>query len=244
MSAHIVGSQVLRGDGAGTDNVSLVTDAAVPAGKRVLLSLAYFSDNNDSTISSIFGGGLTWTIDRSHINANFTNKRTSIASASAPSGMPLGTTLAITWDMPDVWAMLRVYWLDELPHDSVPNGGASGAGLGDAWSMSTIDIDAPSVAVATHWTDYALPNNTPTDGSTEAWEFPESNLNWVLVAQYKSVSSDFAASGTWVPQVGQGWQGTSVAYLLSSSDTRDVYEGGADVYPSGLDVLHGPQDIL
>lgn len=247
MPATIVGSQTLSGSGAGTDNVSLVTTAPIPAGRLALLSFAYFSDNNDAIVNSITGGGLFWTVDRSHINAARTNKRTSIASASAVSGLPSGTTLTMTWDHPDVWAMLRVYYMDELPSGAFPTGGNSGASNLDAdlpWDLGTISVSQPSVLVGTVWTDFVQANSSPTNGSSEAWEYLDPSFNWSLATNYKAVSSDNSVSGLWSAP-GQGWQGTSVAYALpSEASGRDVYEGSSGVLGGQPDVFYGPQDIL
>ncbi len=81
-------------DNVASNNITLNTTAAAAAGSRVFVFVDWTQSTR--TLSSVTGGGLTWTID---VQAKASNSiiRQAIASAPAPAGLPGNTVIQATF---------------------------------------------------------------------------------------------------------------------------------------------------
>ena len=80
-------------------SMKMTTSKAASAGTRVFAFVNWSSGS--STLASVSGGGLTWTVDQ-QVKGVYSNYRVAIASAYAPSGLPSGTILTATFSASSV----------------------------------------------------------------------------------------------------------------------------------------------
>ena len=71
---------------------SVVTVGAVSAGNKAILAIRSGSRNQ---VSSVSGGGVTWTVDGRGDNAGANGGSVTVISADCPAGLPNGTTITI-----------------------------------------------------------------------------------------------------------------------------------------------------
>jgi len=91
-----IGTPVNRGTASTDTNqatLPVTTSGAIAAGSKIILSAGW---RTASTLSSVSGGGLTWTIDRQFRNAGL-SQSAALVTADAPSGLASGTTITLTF---------------------------------------------------------------------------------------------------------------------------------------------------
>ena len=71
----------------------VTTTGAIASGSKIILSAGW---RTATTLSSVAGGGLTWTIDTQRVNGAAT-QHCALISADAPSGLASGTVITLTF---------------------------------------------------------------------------------------------------------------------------------------------------
>lgn len=192
--------------------VPVLTAQPAAAGTRVIFAFTWFGA---LTLTSIDGGGLTWSIDNQQRGGGG-SANIGIGSAYAPSGLPAGTTVN-----------------GNLSGSSA--GGNSGCGLSlngvlaaapldtidgpvntatTAWTTNGMTIADGSVIVAASSNFHTFATSLPTAPSVEDQDFGVSPTAFALTVCHRieAVGGSFTVAGTWsASTVGNG-QTTAVAY--------------------------------
>lgn len=210
-------------DGGGTN--SITTTVAAASGSIVLLLGGTF--NTSSSLSSVSGGGLTWTVAKQGHAANPAGPNPFIAWALAPSGMA-GSTITPTFSgTVDVSTLSACSFLGV--DTSTPIGVTSGpTGVSPAaagWATASMSISAGSAIVAVAWEETSAVTSTATQG-TELHEI-YSGLGYGHVAGYRIEPSagSFTVAGTFTGAV----QSTIVAVELKAAagSADNTMKGGS-----------------
>ena len=150
--------------------VVLTTTAAVSSNAFIVLGVMAYEGT--TTLSSVSGGGLTWSVDKTQI-AGTSAIGLGIASAQAPSG--LASSTAITFTFSDAAGGPRVAGGFSLfgvkttsPLDGTPP--ASVRTTTAAWATNSMTVEAGSVLVALQFAENTDTSNTPTSPALQAWE--------------------------------------------------------------------------
>ena len=91
-----IGTPVNRGSAqldTSQSTLPVTTSGTIASGSKIILSVGW---RTATTLSSVAGGSLTWTIDRQIVNAAAT-QHAALVTADAPSGLASGTTITLTF---------------------------------------------------------------------------------------------------------------------------------------------------
>jgi hypothetical protein len=228
--------------GGSRSTVAITTGSAVASGGFIVTCIGWFGT---TTLSSVAGGGLTWTIDKQGRAADPGFVSIAIASAQAPSGLASGTTITATLaanaDVPTMGGTSFTGVATSSPVDGTPLGPTGVATA--AWSTGNYSIQAGSVIVGTCWNENTASGNTASAGSTEAWEIAQAGGPYSHVAEYRIEGSagSYAVAGTW----GAAQKNTNigVAYLAAAggggATTRGTPFGHRGTAFNGGRTFHG-----
>jgi hypothetical protein len=157
-----------------TTTITVDTTSAIAVGGFIVVSIGWFDPSNVAPLSTLSGGGLSWTIDKQgRLAGGGFGPSEAIISAQAPAGLASGTTLTGTFAASmgnqtceiGVSSFLGVK--TSSPVDGTPTGPTNNAS-GATWVTSSYSIAAGSVLyAAANCGD--TPTNTQTAG-TEAYE--------------------------------------------------------------------------
>lgn len=215
--------------GSSSTSFNFTTTAAVASGAFIVVSWGYFPTPNAS-VSSVSGGGLTWTVDKSGIGetGSFPGGGTTVgfASAQAPSGLASGTTITVnlsgTTD-PDVVVGGASFTgvATSSPVDGTPPSltGTDGSGTGWATTSQTLAAGSLLVGVCYHPLSGSSLTNTPTSPAAEIFDTSD-GIGGVAVMEYRVAGSggSYNVAGTWSGNA-QCLFG-SVAYLAAAGGTN------------------------
>jgi hypothetical protein len=176
--------------------MTLTTTAAATAGSRVFVFVDW--TNSTRTLTSVAGGGLSWTVD---VQAKATNSniRQAIASARAPSGLASGTVITATFSGSVVHGLISAASFTGIaattPLDVVAN--ATQAGVTN-WSC-TVTTTNPNDLVLGWSTIDANATSTPTTPNTEIHDFGDVNYYGWATSVYRIENSTGAKTlnGVW-----------------------------------------------
>jgi hypothetical protein len=214
----------------GATTVALTTNAAVASGATIILTAYYWSTSG--VISSVAGGGLTWTIDTQlHATGDPQAPSPSIIRAHAPSGLASGTTITVTYDHS---ADPRVLWgmsfngIDSTtPVDNVFAATVSGSGGAAAWASASETVQAGSLLIGYCGTESSTTGSTPDANTTEAID-NSNGYGEGLTVGYRIAASTGAITvgGTWTSAT-QKWRTNAVAYMAAVDPTDHTPKGGS-----------------
>jgi hypothetical protein len=156
--------------GGDSGTVTLTTTATVSSNAFIVVGVMPYEGT--TTLSSVSGGGLTWSVDKTEI-AGISAIGLGIASAQAPAGLASGTNITFTFS--DAlggprWAggMSLLGVKTSSPLDGTPP--AAVRGTTAAWATNSQTIQAGSCAVALQFAENTATANTPTAPALQAWE--------------------------------------------------------------------------
>ncbi len=202
---------------ADATTVQFTTTAAVASGGFIVVVGGWFGAGG-ATVSSVSGGGLTWSVDDS---GSDTNSACFIASAQAPSGLASSTTITVTFS-----GTVSVPTVSGLSFTGVATSSAlDGTTLGPvhvstaAWSSGNYTTSAAAVVVGVNWSEGAVASNTETSPSVEAHEYIHGVDHYGHVAEYRIESSAgaYPVAGTWDAAAGNTT--FAAAYLAAGGGT-------------------------
>lgn len=184
---------------AAANTIAFTTGSTVASGARIVVAAGWFS--NSITLSSVSGGGLTWTIDKQGRPTNPAFDSQGIASAPAPSGLASGTTITATLSgSADARTIggLSLLGVDTSTPVDVTSGPTGVNPSSTAWSTASISIAAGSCIVAAAWGENTSAGSTPTSPSLEAFDVANGD-GYEQTACYRIESSagSYTVAGTW-----------------------------------------------
>lgn len=202
----------------GVATIAITTNVTVASNGLIVIAAA--SDNPATLLSSVSGGGLTWTVDKSAASTVSLDV-VGLASAPAVAGLASGTTITATFDLAGTSKMiggLSLVGADLTASrvDGTPNANDTS---GTSWTTLSYTIAAGSVLVA--GAEYDLNRSaTATSPSIKAWEVLEATGGNALAQAYRIEPSagSYVVAGTWVSGLaGSGQENIAVAYKAAAA---------------------------
>lgn len=152
------------------------------------------------TLTSVSGGGLTWSVDASGDYSGGNPQYVAIASAQAPSGLASGTTLTFNFSGSVQYKTVGAMSFTGVAASSALDVAGTDQEVAGtlAWSTGSLSVAAGSVIVGFSWNEGASSGSTITGPSVEAWEDLHGD-GFGATAGYQIVAAGGSASvaGTW-----------------------------------------------
>lgn len=207
---------------AGVATVAITTNVAVASNGLIVLNV--FGDPPATLLSSVSGGGLTWTVHKSGTSA--VGDAIGIASAPASSGLASGTTITATLDaattskMVGGMSILGADLTGSRVDGTIP---AENRNTGANWVSTSYTIAAGSIIVGCAGFDFQA-TETPDAGTTECWSVLELTGGNSLLQAYRieAVGAAYTVSGVW--SVGGSTTGDTIVVAFKAA-------GGAAAAP-------------
>jgi hypothetical protein len=201
-------------ENVGTSSLPLTTSTAAASGSRVFV----FVNWNDAsgTLSSLSGGGLTWTIDVQAKDAS--GNHAAIASANAPNGLASATKLTATFSKVVANGLIAAASYTGIA-GSAPvdvTGSNLQAGVA-AWTGSVTTTNANDLVLGWSGLD-ANTTNTATVPNIKIYDFGDSNLWEWSTAEYRieTTTGPKTVNGTWARATGATANVTVIAAYKGS----------------------------
>lgn len=199
---------------------SLTTNAAVPAGAKIILNVQSY---RGTAISSISGGGLTWSIDKQQAaTSGDTGVRAHICSADAPSGLASGTSITVTFSGIFDTCGIQGYYITGAATAS-PVDATGGAGTtGTTAAANVVTTNANDFLAESLYVIFVIGDITPAASITEVYDVAHADGNKHFCG-YRILS----ATGTY--NVGGSWSGSNVwavagvAYKAAATTTNSGF---------------------
>ena len=176
--------------------MKMTTTKAAAAGTRVFAFVNW--SGGSSTLSSVSGGGLTWTVD-GQVKGALSDYRVGIASAYAPAGLPSGTALTATFSAGathgDMAAASFRGIASSAPVDVVAKSTQNGV---TNWSASITTVNANDLVLGASIFDGQV-TNTPTAPNLLIQSFNNVPFYSALTSEYQiaTTAGTKTVSGTW-----------------------------------------------
>ena len=184
-----------KGENASSTTMTLTTSATAAPNTRVFLLVDWYHASR--TLTSVSGGGLTWTIDVQAIDP--TRYHAAIASASAPIGLPVGTVITATFSGAVVHGLIAATSFSGIaatsPRDAT---GTNLQGTGAAWTGSVTTTNPSDLIIGWSGIDSAT-TSTPNAPNIEIHDVSNSDY-WeseTSVYRIESTPGVKTVNGTW-----------------------------------------------
>lgn len=196
--------------------IPFTTTSAVAAGGFIVLSVGWF--DSAVNLSSVAGGGLTWTVDKQGRAAGGPgSSNAALVSAQAPSGLATSTTITATFSGTTPTARMIggssfLGVATSAPVDTT-NGpiGVNVAAAG--WATGSTTIAAGSLLIATCYAETTNTTSTPTSPSIEAldWSIGGGGVTQTTAYRIEASAGSYTVAGTFAVNVQSDTN--AVAYL-------------------------------
>lgn len=183
-----------------TATITLTTTAAVPAGDTILVGCGGFKTGAPTV--AVTGGSLTWTTDKAGANGS---DQLAIARAIAPSGLPSGTVLTLTWSLAVAGPFIGAASFPNIISASPVDQSSSAApATGTAWAAAAITTTVTDTVVGVSWADGTSSSSTPTSPWVEAFDATDATSleEMTLVYQESVAAGSYAPAGAWLASEG------------------------------------------
>lgn len=184
-------------NGGNATTIALTTTNAVAAGGTIFLVVGNFNAAVDLT--SVAGGGLTWTVEA---KANNGGVRAALAKAEAPSGLASGSTITATYS--GSTSERKIGAASFTGGAGTTEDPQTNTGSGTGWSLTPSPLGGTSLVVAAASLD-TNSNSTPDANSTELLDFAVGTSS-ISVLYYRIGG---AVGGTWGAAAGWAAAGGS-----------------------------------
>jgi hypothetical protein len=193
----------------GTSSIPLTTSAAAVSGSRVFV----FVNWNDAsgTLTSLSGGGLTWTVDVQAKDAS--NNHAAIASANAPNGLASATKLTATFSKVVANGLIAATSFTGIAGSAPVDVTSSNLQAGVAtWTGSVTTTNANDLVLGWSGID-ANTTNTTAAPNIKVYDFGDSNLWEWSTAAYRidATTGTKTVNGTWLKPAGSTANVTVIA---------------------------------
>ncbi|MBV8945592.1 MAG: choice-of-anchor D domain-containing protein [Solirubrobacterales bacterium] len=209
---HNLGTHI---ENAGSTTMKMTTTAAASTGARVFAFVSWAS-TTPRTLSSLSGGGLTWTVD-GQVKGPY-NYSIGIASANAPNGLPSATTLTATFsgsvNHGNMAAASFLGVATSTPVDVVATNSQNGV---DNWTASITTVNPNDLILGASIRD-ALVANTATAPNVLIQTFQNPNFYSSLTSEYQIVTSPGpeTVAGTWAGNTAGSIENATVVVAYKS----------------------------
>ena len=198
------------------------TDVAVSPGHKII---GFFGWYGSGVVSSVSGGGLTWTIHAQSTGASVGHS--AVFSADAPAGLASGTVITVTTASGSTEAMaLRLAACDGLVAnassgvDGTGVRNSDGSGSASPWSVTSTTVTSPTVEFA-HAMILALSSNAAAATSPAVeiheWTTLDGDKHHSVYADLASAGAQ-AIGGSWAGGGSLAWAGSAVAFKAANPD--------------------------
>jgi len=188
--------------------MTLTTSAGAVANSRVVVYVVWYQATR--TLTSVTGGGLTWTIDAQAMNTS--NFHVAIASAAAPFGLNPGQVLTATFSGSVVHGLIAAASYTGIAPTAPVDVAASTSQDGVlAWSANATTTNANDLVLGWSTID-ANATSTPTAPNTEIHDFGDINFFSWATSTYRieSAAGVKTINGTWSRNTGSTANATLV----------------------------------
>lgn len=210
-----------NGTEAAASTIAFTTGSNVASGGRIVLGVGWW--DSSTTLSSVAGGSLTWTI-HAQGKAGASNMHLAIVSAPAPSGLASGTTITAT--MSDANAFIRQIagisftGIDTGTPVDVAGTAAFTTPAAAGWATGSLSVAAGSVVVGLGYTEDTNRTSTATAPSTEF-------VDRVIASAPSSFTGGYRIeSGAGSVTVAGTWSSTSTSSALGVAFAAAAGGGG------------------
>ena len=200
-----------KSENANSASMTLTTSGTAVAGARVFVFVSW--THSTRTLTSVSGGGLTWTVDRQQKAAG-NNARVAIASAAAPTGLASGVVLTATFSGPVTHGLIAATSFTGIATSAPVDATAGATGTGTAWTASATTTNANDLVLGFSTID-ANATSTATAPNTEIHDFGNASYyGWATsVYRIETTTGAKTTSGTWSTSSGSTGNVTiAVAY--------------------------------
>jgi hypothetical protein len=191
--------------------MKLTTKATAAANTRIFAFVVW--TNASRTLSSVSGGGLTWTVDAQVKNA--ANFHVAIASANAPSGLASGVTITATFSGAVKHGDIAAASFSGVSATSPVDAVATNIQNGSAnWTATINSTNANDLVLGWSVLD-AITTSTPAAPNIEIHDFNNANFfsSATSVYQIEITTGAKTVNGTWASAAGAIGNATvAVAY--------------------------------
>lgn len=204
--------------------VTLTTTAAVPSGALVVVCVGW-GNTVARTLSSISGGGLSWSVDKQQAFSGALEWGFAVASAQAPAGLASSTVLSTTFSGAILGSLIAGSYTTGLQTSSVVDVSDGAGGSSDPWDTTATTTTVADTLVIGGCFRNGNNTNTPSGGASELHDFVLVAEDWAQCTEYKILSAIGSASltGTWTTAAGvPDWSAAFVAYKGIPSVTPDT----------------------
>jgi hypothetical protein len=181
--------------------IAFTTTSPVASGGFIVLSVGWF--DGTATLSSVAGGGLTWTIDFQG-KAGVTSDRVALVSAQAPAGLASGTTITATFSAAtpvarEIGGTSFTGVATSSPVDVALGAAVAVSPSAAGWTSGSLSVAAGSVMIATCYNESGNFTNTVTAPSLQAVLMPNaaSPTSQVTCYRIESSAGSVSVAGTW-----------------------------------------------
>lgn len=193
-------------------SIAFNTSDAVAAGGFIVVAGGWFATS--TTLSTVAGGSLSWSIDK---QGDVSNSKIWMASAQAPAGLSAGTTITATFgaavNYPSLGGLSFTGVKTSSPVDGTALGPTQVATA--AWSTGNYAVAAGSVICAVNWSEGTVTGNTPTAPSVESGEQISADQSQVIEYRIESSAGSVPVEGTW--NTANTNTNIAVAYLAAAT---------------------------
>jgi len=175
--------------------MALTTTAAAAAHSRVFVFVQW--NNSTRTLTSVSGGGLTWTVDIQAKEAN--NEHLAIASADNPAGLAAGATITATFSGSAGHGLIAGASFTGVSAQTPLDATASSTGSGSrTWSATLTTQNASDLVLAVSTID-ANTTSTTSQPATEIHDYGDVNYYAWQTSAYQTTTSPGTqtTTGTW-----------------------------------------------
>jgi hypothetical protein len=202
---------------AGSTTIPVTTTQTIAPGAIIV---GFGWNDKTITLSSVSGGGLTWTIlaQRQWSGGGGSFDATALVMAQAPAGLASGTTITATLSGSGIGRVAAVSSFTGVKTSSPVDGTAvtaqSAGTLTTTWTSGSYAILAGSALVSVAWADIG-DTHTATAGTEAVESFdPDDNYGLALVYRIESSAGSYNNAGTF--GAATNWLHVTVGLLAAS----------------------------
>ena len=184
----------------GSTTIAFTTSQVVASSGFIVLTVGWF--DNGATLSSVSGGGLTWTIDKQGKGAVSNSQNSAIVSAQAPSGLASSTSITATFSAAvvarEIGGTSFTGVATTTPAEATDGPVTIDGTPSSTYTTNSVAISAGSMLFAATYNETTNTTSTPAAGCTEAID-----LNYAggttLTSNYRIEASagSYTVGGTW-----------------------------------------------
>jgi Abnormal spindle-like microcephaly-assoc'd, ASPM-SPD-2-Hydin len=184
-----------KGENVNSATMMLTTTAPAAPNTRVFVLVDWYHASR--TLTSVSGGGLTWSVDVQAIDP--TRYHAAVASANAPIGLPAGTVITATFSGSVVHGLIAAASFTGVASTSPLDATATNTqGTGASWTGSVTTTNPTDLVIGWSGIDGAT-TSTPTAPNIEIHDLSDS-IYWeseTSVYRIESTPGSKTVNGTW-----------------------------------------------